>query len=286
MRDFTSIDSSDLAFNNEYIFSDNESNFSSENNLNDISDEIMNAIFNYKRDLFDEYEYEYKNEYLIPYIKYSGPKKKKLFIVTDMTNQSTQLVRKKRGRRSALNKKRTNIHGRSSFDNILIRIKNHSLSAVPPFLNDILKVLFIEEEFLPLDHKFKKNIKKYVFSEFKKKTLGEIICNKISPKFNTCDENKNIITFEKVKDHEVFKKILNMDYITFFRRYYMESKKCINLKDFGLEHEIILSDKCKMYNDLIERIKNSKNDDNEGYIKSIKKCIDKNYREKLFKTSK
>ena len=284
MRDFTSIDSSDLAFNNEYIFSDNESNISSENNLNDISDEIMNAIFNYKRELFDEYEY--KTKYFIPYIKYSGPKKKKLFIVTDTTNQSTQLIRKKRGTPSALNKKRVNIHGRSSFDNLLIMIKNHSLSSAPPFLNDILKVLFIDEKFLPLAHKFKKNIKKYDFSEVKKKTLGEIICNKISPKFNKYDENRNIITFEKVKDHEVFKKILNMDYITFFKRYYIASKKCINLKDFGLEHEIILSDKCKMYNDLIERIKNSKNNDNEGYIKSIKKCIDKNYTKKLFKTSK
>ncbi len=74
MRDFTSIDSSDLAFNNENIFSDNESNFSSENNLNDISDEIMNAIFNYKRELFDEYEY--KTKYFIPYIKYRTKKKR------------------------------------------------------------------------------------------------------------------------------------------------------------------------------------------------------------------
>ena len=78
-----------------------------------------------------------------------------------------------------------------------------------------------------------------------------------------------------------------MDYITFFKRYYMNSKKCINLRDFGLEQEVILSKNCKMYNDLIERIKNSNNDDNENYLKSIKKCIDKNYiTKKLFKTSK
>ena len=284
MTDLTSIAPSDLSFNSENLFSDNESNLSSENNFNDINDEIMNAIFNFKRDLFDEYEY--KTEYFIPYIKYSGPKKKKLFIVTDTTNQSTQLIRKKRGKPSALNKNRTKIHNRFSIDNLLIKIKNHSLSLVAPFLNDILKVLLIEEEFLQLDHKFKKNIKNNCFSEAKKKTLGEIICNKISPKYK-CDKYENKKTFDKVKDHEVFKKILNMDYITFFKRYYMESKKCINLKDFGLEHEIILSDKCKMYNDLIERIKKSKNDDNEGYIKSIKKCIDKNYISKrLFKTSK
>ena len=282
MKDFTSIDSSDLDINSENLFSDNESNFSSENIPNDIIDEKINDIFNLKIDPFDEYDME---DY-IPEKKSSGPKKMNLFIVTDKTNQSTQLIRKKRGKPCDLNKKRTKIHDRFSIDNLLIKIKNHSLSLVAPFLNDILKVLFIEEEFYQLSHKFKKNIKNNYFSEEKKKTLGEIICNKISPKYK-CDENENIKTFYKVKDHEVFKKILNMDYITFFKRYYMESKKCINLRDFGLEHEIILSDKCKMYNDLIERIKNSKNDDNENYIKSIKKCIDKNYiTKKLFKTSK
>ena len=75
--------------------------------------------------------------------------------------------------------------------------------------------------------------------------------------------------------------------LLFFKRYYMESKKCINLKDYGLENEVILSDKCKMYNDLIKKIKNSNNGDNENYIKSIRKCIYKNYIEKkLFKTDK
>ena len=145
MTDLASIAPSDLSFNSENLFSDNESNLSSENNFNDINDEIMNAIFNFKRDLYDEYEY--------PYIAYSGPKKKKLFVLTDTTNQSTQLIRKKRGRPSALNKNRTKIHNRFSIDNLLIKIKNHSLSLVAPFLNDILKVLLIEEEFLQLEHK-------------------------------------------------------------------------------------------------------------------------------------
>ena len=53
----------------------------------------------------------------------------------------------------------------------------------------------------------------------------------------------------------------------------MESKKRINLKVFGLEKEINLSEKCKMYNDLIEKIKKSNNKDTEKYIKCIEKCI-------------
>ena len=67
----------------------------------------------------------------------------------------------------------------------------------------------------------------------------------------------------------------------------MESKKRINLKVFGLEKEINLSEKCKMYNDLIEKIKKSNNKDTEKYIKCIEKCINKNYIAcKLFKTIK
>ena len=167
----------------------------------------------------------------------------------------------------------------------MAKVKNHSLSSVPPFLNDILKVLSIKEKFYQLSHKFKKKIQNNYFSEAKKETLGKIICNKISPKYRRLDKNENKKTFDKVKDHEIFKNILNMDYITFFKRYYMESKKCINLKDYGLENEVILSEKCKMYNDLIK--KNANNEDNENYLKSIKNCIKKNYiTKKLFKTYK
>ena len=263
MTEFTSINSSDLLIINESHLSDNEENSSSEEMFNEINCEkinnIINKLFNNKSLPLDEDNIKYYDAYFYP-----KKKKSDLFIVTEST---TQLTKKKRGKHSNLNKNNKKTHNRFSIDNLLIKIKNHSLSLVAPFLNDILKKLSIKEEFYQLSHKFKKNIKNNYFSEEKKKTLGEIIC--------------------KVKNHEIFKKILNMDYITFFRRYYMESKKCINLKDYGLENEVNLSEKCKMFNDLIKKIKNSNNEDNENYIKSIKKCINKNYKaKKLFKTSK
>jgi hypothetical protein len=282
MTEFTSINSSDLLIINESHLSDNEENSSSEEMFNEINCEkinnIINKLFNNKSLPLDEDNIKYYDAYFYP-----NKKKSDLFIVTEST---TQLTKKKRGKHSNLNKNNKKTHNRFSIDNLLIKIKNHSLSLVAPFLNDILKKLSIKEEFYQLSHKFKKNIKNNYFSEEKKKTLGEIICNKISPKYKH-DENENQRIFGKVKNHEIFKKILNMDYITFFRRYYMESKKCINLKDYGLENEVNLSEKCKMFNDLIKKIKNSNNEDNENYIKSIKKCINKNYiAKKLFKTSK
>ena len=235
-------------------------------------------------DIFPLYEDNINRDDLSIYPNKKIPAKKKVFIVTESTKHITQFTKKKRGKHSKLNIDNKKIHDRYSLDNVLAKVKNHSLSLVPPFLNDILKVLFIEEEFYQLSHKFKKKIKNNYFSEAKKETLGNIICNKISPKYSR-DKNENIKTFNKVKDHEIFKKILSMDYITYFKRYYMESKKCINLKDYGIENEIILSEKCKMYNDLIK--KNTNNEDNENYIKSIKNCINKNYiTKKLFKTYK
>jgi hypothetical protein len=277
MSEFTSKIYLDFSINNGCLSSDNEENTTSGENSSSINYESIEDIFNYepvKEDPIKE-----KDLYFTP-----ERQKDKLFIVEESSKNNTQMTKKKRGKPSVLNKNK--IHDKFSFDNLLRKIKNHSLSVIVPFLNAILIVLDIKEEFFQLSYEFKKKIKNNYFCELKKKTLGDIICNKISPKYKH-DENENIILYKKLQNHEVLKNIFKMEYITFFKRYYMESKKCINLKVFGLEKEIILPEKCKMYNDLIESIKKSKDEDNENYIKSIKKCIDKHYISKnLFKTNK
>ena len=277
MSEFTSKIYLDFSINNGCLSSDNEENTTSGENSSSINYESIEDIFNYepvKEDPIKE-----KDLYFTP-----ERQKDKLFIVEESSKNNTQMTKKKRGKPSVLNKNK--IHDKFSFDNLLRKIKNHSLSVIVPFLNAILIVLDIKEEFFQLSYEFKKKIKNNYFCELKKKTLGDIICNKISPKYKH-DENENIILYKKLQNHEVLKNIFKMEYITFFKRYYMESKKHINLKVFGLEKEVILSEKCKMYNDLIESIKKSNDEDNENYIKSIQKCIDKNYiSKKLFKTNK
>ena len=277
MSEFTSKIYLDFSINNGCLSSDNEENTTSGENSSSINYESIEDIFNYepvKEDPIKE-----KDLYFTP-----ERQKDKLFIVEESSKNNTQMTKKKRGKPSVLNKNK--IHDKFSFDNLLRKIKNHSLSVIVPFLNAILIVLDIKEEFFQLSYEFKKKIKNNYFCELKKKTLGDIICNKISPKYKH-DENENIILYKKLQNHEVLKNIFKMEYITFFKRYYMESKKCINLKVFGLEKEIILPEKCKMYNDLIESIKKSKDEDNENYIESINKCIVKHYISKnLFKTNK
>ena len=272
-KEFTSINNSYCAIYENLSSNNEEKDPGEEGEMdNDICSEKIYNIFNYKANGFDKDNIKENDLYLCPNKKSSVKKIK--FI--------TKLIKKKRGKHSNLNKKNKKTHDKYDFDNILAKVKNHSLSLVVPFLNSILKVLLIEEEFFQLKYEYKKNIKKKCFSEEKKKTLGDIIINSISSKYTKYENDINYRTLKKVKDHEIFKKILNMNYITFFKRYYMESKKCINLKDYGLENEVILSEKCKMYNDLIK-----KNKDNENYIKRIKNCIYKNYFEKkLFKTNK
>ena len=282
MNEFTSINYLDFSINNGCFSSDNEENLSSEENPITISYETITNIFSYEPIKEDNIK-----ENILYFITDEKDTKKQttnLFSVIDSTKHVTQMTKKKRGKPSIL--KTNKIHDKFSFDNLLRKINNHSLSSIVPFLNDILKFLDINEEFYQLSYEFKKKIKNNYFFESKKKTLGEIICNKISPKYNH-DENENINLFKKLENHEVLKNIFKMDYITFFKRYYMKNKKHINLNIFGLEKEIILSKKCKIYNDLIEKIKKSNNEDNENYIKSIKKCINKNFTsQKLFKTIK
>ena len=284
MTEFTSINYSYCVIDENFLTDNEEKDLAEEEEMNnDISSEEIYNLLNNKMNSLNEGNIEENDLYFYPNKKSSGKKTSK-FVVTKSTNHITKYIKKKRGKHSNLNIGNTKTHDKFAPDNILAKVKNHSLSFVVNFLNIILKILLIKEVFLQLNHEYKKNIQN--FSKEKKKTLGEIIYNKISPKYH-CDENWNINTYDKVKEHEIFKKILNMDYITFFRRYYMESKKCINLKDFGLENEVILSEKCKMFNDLIKKIKNSNNEDNENYINSIKKCINKNYFSKnLFKTYK
>lgn len=281
MNEFTSINTLDFSINNGCFYFNNEENPSSEDTSNVISYEEIEKILNCKPNEEDDIDIDIHDLYFKSDkkdTKSSEKQESKLFIIS---KPIAQMLKKKRGKPSILNSNKT--HDKYGEDNCLRKTQNHSLSSIPQFYNSIINSLGINEEFYQLSYEIKKNIKNDYFCKLKNKTLGEILCNKISPKYKQ-DEYENKKTFERIKDHQVLKKIFEMDFITYFKRYYMESKKCINLKDFGLEKEIILSNKCKMYNDLIDNIKKYNTEDNEKYIKHIRKCIDKKYfSKKLFK---
>ena len=90
--------------------------------------------------------------------------------------------------------------------------------------------------------------------------------------------NRNIL--EKIKEknnkeNEVIINILSENYFDFFWKIYYKNNKIINLKEYGLDKEIILSDKVIMYKDLLK--KNEKLDPNENYNNNINNCVNNNF---------
>ena len=182
--------------------------------------------------------------------------------------------KRKRGRPKTINKKDQKydkIHDKNQTDNLLRKIKVHYFSFIILFLNDILKLLNYKRKFLQINYEYKSNISKDFVKSLKENTIGEIICNKISSKYKYKDENSNKLLYDKIKGNIVMKKILEIKYLKLFEIYY-ESNKIISLEEYGINKEIILTNKVKMYNDLLQKEKF-----NEKDKKEIEKSIKKNF---------
>lgn len=197
-------------------------------------------------------------------------------IERDATNDTNFLKSKKRGRHTKLREKKKN-HDKFSFDNIQRKIQVHFISYIIFFLNDILKSFGIKEKFLKLDYQFKKDINKQKFNEFKSKNIGEIVSNNISTKYkkkenNNSDLYKNLKTNKELGDLGT---IFKMNYMTFFKMYYMKNEKTIEIKMFGIQKKITLSKKSETYHEFIEKEKLKEN--NENYINKINECLNKRF---------
>ena len=191
-------------------------------------------------------------------------------------NESTQLTKKKRGRGKSTNlEKNDKIHDKFSTDNLLRKIQVHYLTFIINFINIILKRLNYEQRFFKLDYEIKKNVNKKYFDSLKNKTIGEILCNKISVKYKKQDENANKKIYAKIKDNEKLKKLLSENYLKIFKKIYYKSNKNINLKEYGLDEEILLTKPVKMFKDLLKD--NETSDVNKEYQKNIIECAIQNY---------
>ncbi len=191
-------------------------------------------------------------------------------------------IKRKRGKKSTSDKNKITmkIHGKNASDNLLRKLQNHYISFILSFLNNVLKNLNYEgnKRFLKLDYNFKKKIKKDNVETLKKKTIGDIISNKISPKYKFTRKDFNIILCDEIKKSDkVLRNILNENYILFFKKIYYKSVNKISLEEYGLNKEIILPKKVKMYKDLLK--------DNEGldsfHSQNINKCMAKNFMPEL-----
>ena len=191
-------------------------------------------------------------------------------------NDSTELTKKKRkrGKENSKGSKNAKVHNIFSQDNLLRKIQIHYLNFIISFLNNIIKHLnYDDKKFLKLNYELKKNVSKNFFNTLKEKTIGEIITNKISIKYKKHEKNTNDIIYQELKENKVLNNIFEENYLKLFNKFYFKSYKIISLKDYGLDKEFILSNKVKMYKNLLK--------DNESlgknYKKYINKCAIKNF---------
>ena len=84
--------------------------------------------------------------------------------------------------------------------------------------------------------------------------------------------------FSKKKSgvNKVLIKILSENYIEVFWKIYYKSCKIINLKEYGLDKKVFLSDKVKMYKDLLKEDEDL--DKNQEYIKNVNNCAIINFK--------
>lgn len=210
--------------------------------------------------------------------KNSKTTKAPIFIVKkDLFKDSIKFLNKKnRGRNKSLKVNKYDRTHKFDFpDNILRKIHVHFLTFIVSYLNDILKQLNYKQRFLKLKYNFKKKANKTAIKDIKNKTIGEIICNEISNKYKKKGNLFNKEIYGQIKDKEILNKIFSESYLNLFKKIYHKSIKRINLKEYGYDKEIILSNDVKMYKDLL--LKDIKKDLNKGYQKKYDECIRVNF---------
>lgn len=202
--------------------------------------------------------------------------KKNLFNVNEKENITKDNLINKKRKRGKKSKKIINnnrkYHDNNRTDNLLRKIQCHYMSFIVSYLNNILKNLNYQQKFLKLDYKYKRNVNKKFVESLKKKTVGDILCNKISDKYKHSSTDTNKELCKKIKNIKIFNNILDDNYLTLFRKVYYKSNKRINLNEYGLNKEIILSNDVKMFNDLLKDIKS-----NEKHQEKISESTQRNY---------
>ena len=159
-------------------------------------------------------------------------------------------------------------HTKNCQDNVLRKLNVGYLQFIILFLNSIIQYLNFKNNkeylFKKLYYEYIKVIKKERILENLKKTIGQLIKEiPISTKYNLSedsekDHNKKLVVYYS-ESSEIMKNVLNGNFLSLFPIYY-NSKRKVNLSEFGKNEDLILSENVKLYKDLIEKGDNSKDD--------------------------
>lgn len=158
-------------------------------------------------------------------------------------------------------------HSKDAHDNILRKIQVHFLTFILNYANAILSHLNYSYQFIDIDYHIKKVISKQKFSSLKKKNIGEILCQEISPKFKTYKKDNNEIIYNKVKNNKIVNYFLSQNFLKLFKEVYLKNKRYINENGVFFQ----LSEKVETLEDLLNKVKEY--DDINEYRKKIDEVI-------------
>ena len=147
--------------------------------------------------------------------------------------------------------KKKNASRKYEKDLISMKIQCHYITFMIKLINEILDFL--------------------KFDKLKGQKLYEIITNKVSSKNSkvSFDESFNLNLYKKLEKNEIIKNFLNENYLKLFRNIYYKNERNLNLKEYGKDVVITLSNEIKMYHDI------EIND--KDYINSLNKYVKKMY---------
>jgi hypothetical protein len=270
------------SIDNEFYFSNDQEN----NTLNQIPNQIPDPfIFNWIPPM-DPYSYallnseeseEDKERYLIERNKINDSmngktctsEEKKIQFKVESNSQKNN----PRGRKSInANKKSLKVHDKLDIDNIISVVQAHYMNFIVDIINCMLKLLGEKRRFSKISYDIKKKVNKKNFEALKEKKLYEILLFDISPKFTRAKIDHNKVLYENIKDLNIFKELLNQNYLTFFRNVYYKSERKLNLIIDGKNMTFDLNDeKLSMYKDKIAGFSD------KNYLKLFEKYVQERY---------
>ena len=171
--------------------------------------------------------------------------------------------------------KKPYIHTKNKFDNILTKLQVSYVNFLVYLTNIILRAYGRKDLiFRLIDSKIKKNNKIENRKKLKEQTIGDILKNKISRKYTTCDKNANFETYKKIENDGLIDilNVLNQKFLFFFENVYFKSLRKFNLNQFGLMNlEIEIPYDIELYENLL--LKNKHDPKFEQYKLKMEKCV-------------
>ena len=181
-------------------------------------------------------------------------------------------------------------HDKMEKDNIVRKIQVHYCNFLINFINEVTQKIIIDESyktknaeeiihmkdclFNNIDYKFKSNIKKNFMEEVENMKIKEIISpsKEFCKLHNITNKNEQIMEKIELKNKSILNKILNQKYLFYFTEIYSKNKRNLELKEENECINLVLSNKTKMFYDLV--IKNS---DDKNYISKMKRVVMQNF---------